>query len=66
MLCDEAIKSLIDSVDMKEEDKEYFLSNLPELDIEGKESLYNLLRRISVREKMKNEALENINKYWEN
>ncbi|MFA5715134.1 MAG: hypothetical protein WC998_05315 [Candidatus Paceibacterota bacterium] len=66
MLCDEAIKVMIDSVDMKEEDKEYFLSSLPELDMEGKESLYNLLRRISARDNMKKEAIDNISKYWEN
>lgn len=66
MLCDEAIKTMIDSINMKEEDKEYFLSSLPELDMEGKENLYNLLRRISGRDNMKNEAIDNINKYWEN
>jgi hypothetical protein len=62
---DEAIKILMDSVKMKQEDRDYFLESLPELDDGDKESLYDMLRRVSAREVMKEEALADIRKYWD-
>ena len=64
-ISDEAIKILMDSVKMKQEDKDYFLESLPELDDEDKERLYDMLRRVSAREVMKEEALADIRKYWD-
>lgn len=64
-ISDEAIKILMDSVKMKQEDKDYFLESLPELDDEDKERLYDMLRRVSTREVMKEEALADIRKYWD-
>lgn len=64
-ISDEAIKILMDSVKMKQEDKDYFLDSLPELDDEDKERLYDMLSRVSAREIMKEEALADIRKYWD-
>jgi len=65
LICDEAIKILLDSVNMKEEDKEYFIDSLPDLDEAGRESLYDMLKRIYAREVMEQKATADISKYWD-
>jgi uncharacterized protein (DUF302 family) len=64
-ISDEAIKILMESVNMKQEDRDYFLENLPDLDEEGRKSLFEMLQRIDAREILKEEALADIKKYWD-
>lgn len=65
LLNNESLKKFIQAVNINEERKDFLLSKLPQMDLEERMKLFNVLKEVCLLDLEEERAVERVRKFWE-